>query len=81
MTYGRRCPKGSLPIFSVETEEEAEALISRCCEQVWIGPEHTELAWLAQELETEQTLENLYAFGKRLAAEYARMKGASHVPN
>lgn len=74
VTYGRRCPKGFLPVTSVDTEGEAEELLSRCCELVTYGPDR-KIGYLARELEKEQTLKNLYAFGERLEAEYRRMKG------
>lgn len=60
-------------MFSVDTEQEAEELLSRCCELVTYGP-NKDFGWLAQELEKEQTLDNLYAFGERLKKEYERMK-------
>lgn len=58
---------------SVSTEAEAEELLSRCCERVTTGLE-LKLGYLAPELEHEQTLDNLYAFGARLEREYQRMK-------
>jgi hypothetical protein len=61
-----------LPAGSVDTEEEAEQLLARTCQRVWIADEGR-LGWLAPELEREQTLPNLYAFGARLEAEYQRM--------
>lgn len=73
VTYGRRCPQGYLPAASVETEDEARALIARCCERVYVTTIARE-EWMAQELHIEQTLENLYAFGARLEAEYLQMK-------
>lgn len=72
VTFGRRCPKGYLPAGSVNTEEEAQALIERCCEPVWIDQENRP-GFIAPELEQEQTLDNLYAFGERLEAEYQKM--------
>lgn len=76
VTYGTVCPAGHLPVFSVDTEDEVRELIARCCEQVWVGRGlFVRLGYVANELEAEQTPENLYAFGKRLAAEYVRMKG------
>jgi hypothetical protein len=76
VTYGRRCPEGHLPVFSVDTEEEAKTLIARCCELVFVDSLNT-TAYLAQELEAEQTLENLYKFGTRLEKEYAKIKRKS----
>jgi hypothetical protein len=72
VTYGRRCPPGFLPAASVETEEDARELIERCCEMVTVGPSR-EVGFVAPELEEEQTLENLYAFGARLEKEYQTM--------
>lgn len=59
-------------MYSVNTEEDARELLSRCCEPVTYGPERTP-GYLAQELEQKQTLSNLYAFGRRLDAEYRKM--------
>lgn len=73
VTYGRRCPEGHLPVASTETEAEAQELIARCCEQVFIASEGR-TGYIAPELEREQTLDNLYAFGARLEAEYQRMR-------
>ena len=72
VTYGRKCPKGFLPAASVETEAEAEELLSRTCELVTTGKERRP-AYIARELEQEQTLLNLYTFGARLEAEYQKM--------
>lgn len=73
VTYGRKCPAGYLPVTSVDTEEEARELIQRCCEPVYIK-ETEQFGHIAQELEKEQTLPNLRAFGDRLEAEYLKMK-------
>lgn len=61
-----------MPVASVDTEEEAQELIARCCELVWVDSENR-AGYLAPELEQEQTLENLYAFGARLEKEYQAM--------
>jgi hypothetical protein len=75
VTFGRTCPAGYLPAFSVDTEDEAKELIVRCCEAVWVRDEHGgHFGFIAQELEQEQTLERLYSFGRRLAAEYSLMR-------
>lgn len=69
MGFGRGpIPEGTLPIFSVDTEEEAEALIVLTCPRNMAG------AYVAPELAQEQTLENLYAFGDRLRKGYALLK-------
>jgi hypothetical protein len=74
VTYGRgSCPRGYLPAYSVNTDEEAKELIARVCEQVWIREDGGRFGWVAQELFEEQTLENLDAFGRRLDAAYQRM--------
>jgi hypothetical protein len=72
VVYGRRYPEGYLPAFSVDTEAEARELIERCCEPVYITEERR-FGHVAPELEEEQTLENLYAFGARLKAEYEKL--------
>lgn len=72
MGFGRKPPRGHLIAASVDTEQEAKQLISRCCEPVTYGPQRKP-GFLAQELEREQTLDNLYAFGARLEAEYQKM--------
>lgn len=74
MGYGRApVPDGTLPIFSVNTEEEARTLITLTCPTNLNG-EH-----IAPELAREQTLKNLYAFGDRLRRGYALMKKRKEV--
>lgn len=68
--FGRKLPAGTLPVFSVNTEEEAKRLITLCC------PMNDEGQYYARELAAEQTLENLEKFGERLALGYAHMKKA-----
>lgn len=53
-------PEGSLPVFSVDTEEEAKQLIIAACP---FDGGH----YIAYELAVEQTLESLKAFSVRLA--------------
>lgn len=53
-------PEGSLPVFSVDTEEEAEALLTAAC------PLNHKGEYYAPELAREQTLENLDKFSERL---------------
>ena len=67
MRFGRKCPNGFLPIFSVNTEEEARALLLAACPRNLAGE------FVAPELAEEQTLPNLYAFGKRLRGVYRRL--------
>jgi hypothetical protein len=49
-----------LPVFSVETEEEARMLVVLSCETALNG------AYIARELAAEQTFANLEAFSTRL---------------
>lgn len=65
-------PAGSLPVFSVENEEEAKRLITLAC------PTNLNGDHFAPELATEQTLENLDSFSGRLEDIYTRFvaKGA-----
>ena len=57
-----------MPVFSVDTEEEAQALLVFTCST------NREGEFVAQELAKEQTLEQLGKFGDRLADAYAVMK-------
>lgn len=52
-------------MFSVNTEEDAEQLISLCCPRDAAGN------YYARELAVEQTLENLELFSDKLARGYA----------
>lgn len=63
-------PEGFLPVFSVNTEEEAQRLLMLACKRNYAG----EL--IAPELAQEQTLDNLWAFGDRLEGLYKAMKKA-----
>lgn len=69
MRFGRKCPRGFLPIFSVNTEDEARRLLVLTCPRTDDGQAH-----FAPELREKQTLRNLYAFGARLRAGYARIR-------
>lgn len=60
MRYGRTPEPGFLPIYSVDTEEEAYDLLVLAC-----GRNRYD-EFVAEELAQEQTLENLFAFGARL---------------
>lgn len=71
MRYGRSVPKGFLPVYSVDTEDEAEKLLVASCERNIDGE------FIARELAFNQTLDNLYAFGDRLALNHGRMKKGS----
>lgn len=59
--------QGRLPVFSVDTEEEAENLIVATCPMGYDGK------YYARELAQEQTLENLYAFSEKIATVHDRM--------
>lgn len=63
-------PEGSLPAFSVDTEEEARSLITIACPRS-AGDDGQ---YFARELAVEQTLPRLYAFSDRLAEIYEEMK-------
>lgn len=66
MRYGRGAmPRGFLPAFSVNTEDEAERLLVLCCQ---LGPDGH---YYATELLGEQTLTNLQAFSDKLSERYA----------
>jgi len=61
-------PNGTLPVFSVETEEEARQLIALTC------PRDLKGTFYSRELAQEQTLENLQAFSDKLQCGYEFMK-------
>lgn len=58
-----------MPVFSVNTDEEAQALIVAACPRDIETGEH-----YARELVVEQTLENLWKFGDRLRDYYALIR-------
>ena len=60
MRYGRAPDPGFLPVFSVWTEQEAEALIVATC------PTDMDGNYYARELVEEQTLENLENYSTHL---------------
>lgn len=59
--YGTVVPDGSLPVFSVDTEKQARTLLVAACSTNMQGE------FVATELVTDQSLENLDAFSDRLA--------------
>ena len=59
--YGRSLPDGHLPVFSVDTEEQAHELLVATCDTNLDGE------FVARELVDDQSLENLQAFSDRLA--------------
>ncbi len=58
-------------IYSVDTEEEANALLVMACGTNLDGE------FVARELASEQTLENLFAFGDRLRSIHEMVKKTS----
>jgi hypothetical protein len=66
--YGRTVEDGFLPVYSVDTEEEARRLLVAACSTNYDGE------FVARELAEEQTLEHLIAFGERLAKIHERIK-------
>lgn len=54
-------PEGHLPVFSVDTEEDARLLIGSACRLGFTGE------YIAEELAAAQTLDSLFAFSARLA--------------
>lgn len=68
MRFGPKCEDGSLPVFSVDTEEQAKELLSLACETNGAGE------YVARELLHRQTLDNLKAFSDRLAATWEWLK-------
>lgn len=66
MRYGRTVEPGFLPVFSVDTEEEAKRLLGAACELSREGH-----GYIARELVRAQTQENLAAFSDRLEKVWA----------
>lgn len=65
MRYGRgACPKGFLPVFSCDSEEEAQALIVATCS---LGEDGN---YYSAALAAHQSLEVLAAFSDKLAKFY-----------
>lgn len=69
--FGRSCPDGFLPAFSVDSEEEALQLLTLACPLDQAGN------FVARELAQTQTINNLVAFSHRLAEAYYRLKGTA----
>ncbi len=63
------CARGFLPVYSVDTEEQAKALIVAAC------PTNIQGDYVAPELSQSQTLDNLKRFGDRLAELDERIHG------
>jgi hypothetical protein len=66
--FGRKLPKGRLPVFSVNTDDEARQLITLCCPRDSKGHSY------ARELAESQTLENLQKFSDKLAHGWALLQ-------
>ena len=71
MRYGRGAlPEGFLPVFSVDTEEEAKELLIATCSRGVDG------RYYSDELAREQSLAVLDQFSDKLARVYPRVKAA-----
>jgi len=66
--YGRTVEKGFLPVFSVETEDETQRLLTLTC------PKNNDGEYIAMELVEKQSIENVTAFGDRLKQYYEYIK-------
>ncbi len=60
MRYGRRAPKGFLPVFSVGSEKEAEYLLTMACQR------NLRHEFVARELAAVQNIDTLVRFSNRL---------------
>lgn len=69
--FGRSCPEGFLPVYSVNTVKEAKELLVMCCSLGYDGE------YYAKELAEEQTLSNLDKFGDNLDRAYSLMRSTS----
>jgi hypothetical protein len=65
-------PHGSLPVFSVDTEDEARELLTFTCPVNYKGE------FVAPELAKEQTLENLAKFSDRLEQAWQELTNNTH---
>lgn len=67
------CPEGFLPIFSVETEQEARQLLGETCkmglDKHYYAPE---LESFYHSYDQEGRLDAFYAFGERLSKVYQK---------
>lgn len=63
-------PDGRLPVHSVDTREQAKALIVATCKLAWDRSGE----YIAEDLAAEQTLENLERFALRLQEREKLMK-------
>lgn len=67
MSVSETLPKGHLPVFSVDTEYEAEQLVIATCPTGYDGKHY------ARELTEEQSLVNLAKFSDKLATIHQRL--------
>lgn len=68
MRWGTQCPRGFLPIYSVDTMEEAERLVIMAC------PRGDDGQLYSRELAQQQDLDTLFAFGEKLHKYHERLK-------
>ena len=63
--FGRIVEPGFLPVFSVDTEDDARRLLAASCSRNLDGE------FVAEELTQNQDLDRLFAFGRRLERMWA----------
>lgn len=68
MRFGPKCERGFLPVYSVSDEQEAQDLLVAACGRNLDGE------FVARELASHQTFDNLKAFSDRLHAAHARLR-------
>lgn len=68
MRWGPQCLPGFLPVFSVDTMEEAERLVVLAC------PRGEDGHYYSRELGQQQDLETLFAFGEKLNEYHEHLK-------
>ena len=67
MRFGRTVEEGFLPVYSVDSEEEARNLLVLSCET------NLEGEFISRELAQDRTLESLQTFSARLAEMHKRI--------
>lgn len=70
MRFGRKLPKGFLPVFSVDTVKEARDLIIATCVRGLDGH------YYSAELNVSQDLDTLRVFSDKLARVYSLMQAS-----
>lgn len=71
MRYGRGAkPRGFLPVFSTDTEEEARSVIVATCSRGLDGK------YYSHDLAREQSIEVLFALSEKMARAYAEILAA-----